>query len=168
MSKVKLTLLRIVSLWDIIIGGIISWVIKQFLDFVWIKSKPRLRFEGKTHMGGYFDLIFGEDFLIGMFVMILSHSQNKGVTEYQEAVREFLEVHRKYHASVGTELCSVCMCIIAFKKHLERYIHYPELYPHKPTVIKQFWALSRLMRKKIRASMERVRILVWLFANNID
>lgn len=58
MSKMKLALLRMVSFWDIIIGGIISWVIKKFLDFIWIKSKPRLRFEGGTHID-YFS--FGLD-----------------------------------------------------------------------------------------------------------
>lgn len=132
MSKTKSRLTEIFSFRDILLI-LVAWAVKQLLDFLWGKAKT-IRFEGKINFRHYLLVMFGEQFLTNILGMLKVFSENwleqKGLaSEYQEYVRIFLEFHRKYHLFVGNKLCRVCLNIIAFRSHLEKYVSDPKLYP---------------------------------------
>jgi len=117
-----------VSLRDILIGGIISWFIKKLLDFLWEKGK-RVRFEGKTHIGHYLFVMFGERFLLFMFGWLLGTPEGVEETEIQDLVIRIVKLHRRFHQFVGNEPCSVCDVVACYRGLLEKMVSDPELYP---------------------------------------
>ena len=128
MSEIRPRFIRMIPLRDIFLI-FFSWVVKQFLDFVWKKAKIRLRFEGRTHIGRYLFVMFGVDLLMFMFGWILYIPEDEQVIEYQELVRRLLKLHRRYHQFVGKKPCCVCLNIIFFGEHLEKYVSDLKLYP---------------------------------------
>ena len=129
MSKIKSRLIRMVSLWDILIGSIISWFVKKLFDFFWEKGKTQLRFKGKTHIRHRIFVMFGLDFLKVMFHFLLYIPKEEYTSEYRELLTRFLRLHRRYHQLAGNELCCICCNIFTFRSHLEKYVPNSKLYP---------------------------------------
>ena len=130
MLKTKPRLIRMVSLSDILIGGILSWFIRKIFDFLWEKAKPRLELEGKTHIGRYLFVMFGAYLFNFMFgYMFYIPKDEEVVIEYQILVRRVLKLHRRYHQFVGNKPCSTCLLIVACKQHLDKYVSDPNQYP---------------------------------------
>ena len=136
MSKIKVRLIRMVSLWDILIGSIISWVVKKLLDFLWGKGKIRLRFKGKTHFRIWSWLIIGPMYMRVYLPYIIGYNEAESeiitkTTIFTRMVKTTLGVHRLMHkyGAIKTESCQYCQVIAENKTFLQRFISSPKLYP---------------------------------------
>lgn len=102
---------------------------KKILDFLWKKARLRLRIEGKTHIGRYLFVMFGETILQFMFGWLLGAPENADISEYQESIKRFLRLHRRHHQFVGNKPCSLCYVIAYYSTPLRKFVVDPKLYP---------------------------------------
>jgi len=121
--------IRIASWQNEIFGIMLKWIGGKILDFLWKKAKTILRLEGETRIKNRIFVMFGVDILMFLFNGLFYIPRKEDVSEYQDSVRRFLRLHRKWHQFSGKELCCVCLNIDFFKSHFANFVSEPQLYP---------------------------------------
>jgi hypothetical protein len=121
--------IRMASWQDEAIQILIQWIGRKILDFLWEKSKAKLKLEGRTRIRHRILVMFGVDILMIMFNLLLYIPRKEGVSEYQDLLRTFLRLHVRYHQLVGNQLCCVCVNIGLFKPYFKHYVSERKLYP---------------------------------------
>jgi hypothetical protein len=128
-SEMKSKTVRIASWQDIFITILAGWIGKRILDFMWEKSKAKLKFEGKTRIRNRIFVMFGVDILMIMFDWLLYIPRKEDVSEYRDSLKRFLRLHERYHRLAGNQLCCVCLNVGLFQLHFKNYVSEPNLYP---------------------------------------
>jgi hypothetical protein len=87
---------------------ILSWIVHKLLDFFWERNRAKLRFKGDTHFKRYLFVMFGEQLLMFMFGWLLGTPEDTEASEFQESVKGFAKLHRRYHEFIGNKRCAAC------------------------------------------------------------
>ena len=125
MSKTKPRLIRIISLRDILLI-FLALTVKRFLDFLWEKTKPKLRFEGRTHIKEILFVMFGQIFIDLLYITLPYPNE----ANYRKHLRDVLEVHLMWHKLFGGKPCMFCeKRLVKDRRHLEKYVPDSKFYP---------------------------------------
>jgi hypothetical protein len=129
MSKAKSRPIRAISWHDEVLRFIMQWIAKRILDFLWERTKEKLKFEGQIRFRHRIFVMFGVDFLMIMFNLLIYVPEEKHASDYQDLLRRFLRLHSRYHQLAGNEACCICLNVNLVKSHFQKYVPDPKLYP---------------------------------------
>lgn len=144
MPKASYRLTRFISWWDILIGGIISWIIKRILDFLFERASKRVRKVDRDSL--YHSLSGFWSFLIESYITFFMVSYSSIYEEefvlsnpslrviFTENLRGILRLHRFLHRTkrVKEESCKVCLIIAKRREYFQKMVLSKRLYPPFP------------------------------------
>jgi hypothetical protein len=119
-----------INLWtELILSGIVSWFITKILDYIYVKTKSRIKpFKGLVLMRrtGYYLLQFSLEPMIADFDQSETFVRNPF---YLSSIKSILESHMRGHKRDTIKACQICRIINKHKAFLQYIFPNPELYP---------------------------------------